>query len=483
MRPVQQPEFSVNSFDEWKAANASILKMLKFRPSTSSTDDFERGRKTTHSRTVSQIRNALSSISDEIQKIQRELTRIADLQVKYDDLHEYDQSCIMELRRAIVIQSTVRNQETHIYSTAFAFLQERERDLHNYMQLFSRDLVPKDLVCQIADSVFDLDWRPLTTKHQKRLAYLIPLWQRVEESVLKLPKAPWVKDFPGFFNRVLDEAEDRFLSDLSYCLPFNLEVTLSWCMFSGRSPHRLGIDRVIDQVVEEGITGQEFTKHVISECYRLIPGRQTMCPTRQSMALLVLFRCMFNRCYEKHPGFFAPKMPENLEKLCALPHFKARQFLLPEKMIGGEIGDATIGDLFRGNPFFRAASMFLENSVYETNPVDALYQVHKTLLGIHKGALINRKKDVEASVEDIKQLLCFDDLFALFFGCLMGTGPPTVDVFYVAWIIEHFAPKDSLSASFEYAQANLEALAMFCKRLDLEKLRSGNTVAPETGRY
>ena len=169
-------------------------------------------------------------------------------------------------------------------------------------------------------------------------------------------------------------------------------------------------------------------------------------------------------------------MQPELETLHELPNFAAKQFLLPENLLGKDVGDLAIGVLFRENQYFRAASMFLEQALFMPNPIDCLYFVHKTLLGIHKGALINRMGGNSVSMNDVKQLLCFDDLFALFFGCLMATGPPTTDIHYCAWMIEEFTPKESLSPSFEYAQANLEALAMHCKRLDVQRLREGGNV-------
>ena len=104
-----------------------------------------------------------------------------------------------------------------------------------------------------------------------------------------------------------------------------------------------------------------------------------------------------------------------------------------------------------------------------SNPIDMLYCIHKCLIGIQKGALIHRiGPNTNAKMEDVKTLLCFDDLFSLFVGTLMASDIP--DIFFVSDFISKYSPKESLSPPFEYALANTEALVAHCRKLDLDEL-------------
>ena len=106
-------------------------------------------------------------------------------------------------------------------------------------------------------------------------------------------------------------------------------------------------------------------------------------------------------------------------------------------------------------------------SLFQCNPLDALYCVHMCLNWIQKGALRHRSNN-NANNKDsdngAKYLLCFDDLFSLLFGTLMGT--EFQDIIFVSQFIINYSPKQNLSPALEYAFANIEALAMHCKKLE-----------------
>jgi hypothetical protein len=143
-------------------------------------------------------------------------------------------------------------------------------------------------------------------------------------------------------------------------------------------------------------------------------------------------------------------------------------FPLPWSLISNKDHSKPIGELFREEQFFSKASDLLYNAIFASNPIDQLYWVHISLMTIHKGALANRTGDRRPELQDVNQLLCFDDLFSLFLGTLLASEMP--DVFWVSWLIGEYAPKSSLSPSFEYAEANIEALVLHIQQVDVDSL-------------
>jgi hypothetical protein len=125
--------------------------------------------------------------------------------------------------------------------------------------------------------------------------------------------------------------------------------------------------------------------------------------------------------------------------------------------------------LFQSDEYFRAAGGLLEFAMWMSNPIDALYYVHRGIVGIQKGAIIHRHKGEETvAIEAMTEFLCFDDLFALLFGTVLGTGLMHFDIYYIAWFIEKFAPRESLSPAFDYAKATVEGLASHCGSFDID---------------
>jgi hypothetical protein len=125
--------------------------------------------------------------------------------------------------------------------------------------------------------------------------------------------------------------------------------------------------------------------------------------------------------------------------------------------------DRSISAVFAGDRFLRAAGQLLQTSLWAANPLDMTFAVHKAIVAIQKGAFINQLKEDGVPVSEF---LCFDDLFVLLFGTLLGT-TDIPDVAYIAWLIGRFAPKDALSASFDYAKATIEGLAAHCAAFDI----------------
>jgi hypothetical protein len=173
---------------------------------------------------------------------------------------------------------------------------------------------------------------------------------------------------------------------------------------------------------------------------------------------------------------FAPSAVERVD-LSPLSSLPASWFSFPRDVIRMDDG-ASVGDVFSADHYFRGAGAFLETAKWMSNPIDALYYVHKGIVGIQKGAFINRvNENFAVQLNDVDEFLCFDDLFGLLLGTLLGVGAMNVDICYIGWFIGQFAPRESLSAAFDFAKATVEGLAAHCAAFDIEAFKAEPTAA------
>ena len=466
--------------DDWKRANTGVVRYLMFiQKEFYNNSNFEEKRAVVHERAVRNLRQHLEKLQSALQAVQANLDTLVNREIPDMPYPATDsKDVIMKLRVLTVVERRLLKHQIQWESKKFGAIRDWIKDVKAILDLFTQGLVPESMMCHVFPELFDNEGRFAACEvHARKFKCYACLKNRKKAELQKENKALWACDFPRFMKNLVQEAKERFLPDLSYLEPFEGEVSLSRCLFGYKSKYVEDLDQVVDSILDGD--GEGFVEKVVAKCYWLMTFREVMDISEQSLALLLFFRCIFNRCYEKFPHFFAPKTLEDVNQLCAVPDFQARQFLLPKEMLAVEITDQSISSIFRDDEYYRRASQYIESSIFMCNPVDALFCIHKCLIEIHTAAMHNRKDLDEEGVDPSKQLLCFDDLFALFFGCLMGTGPPTTDVFYLSWLIGQFAPKESLSPSFEYAEANLEALAMHCKKINIGTLQSGGVVATD----
>lgn len=468
------------TLEDWKRKNPSAAQYLIFiQKSFYNGDDFAAKRQKVHESAIQRLTHTLEIIQ----------ANITDIAARIEELHSHEipdlrtpatdsKDVIMKLRILAVCEQRLLKHNNQNLTKRYSALCDWEKELKDCLDLFALNLLPSSVMCSVSEDLLVDGDRFLACKsHVRKAKCYLRLSKRYKEELMKETKALWACDFPLFMKSLVQTAKLHFSPELSYLEPFEGEVSLSRCLFGYKSPYTHEIDKVVDQIVT--IDGEKFTEKLVEKCYSMMTFRDSMDITEQSLALLLFFRCIFNRCYEKYPSFFAPKTLEDVNRLCRIPSFLAKQFLLPHSMLAVEITDQTVESVFRDDEGFRKASEFMERSVFMCNPVDALFCIHNCLIQIHTAAMHNRKDLDEDNSDPSKQLLCFDALFALFFGCLMGTGPPTTDVFYLSWLIGQFAPKESLSPSFEYAEANLEALAMHCRNIDISALENGDAVSTD----
>jgi hypothetical protein len=302
-----------------------------------------------------------------------------------------------------------------------------------------------------------------------RLIALQAFVDRLNSMVLTF-EPPWSADFASFLNPIIEKATSHLEKSLSYSQPIPEEIDISRYFFAGGNQALCDtVDDTIRQLVDEDPA--TFVGTVIDLAVRLVPDYMDRSYSDQSIGLMMIFRVVFDRVYEKRKKIGDQHPFDEAGLLCRLARLPARLYQFPLEDPVQEDLDASVREYFSNQRFFEAAAQFLNEILWVTNPVDALYFVHRSLRVIHKAALVKKiGPDGEATPKDLKRLLGFDDLFAYLVGVLFATSIP--NFFSFAAFIDAFAPRNCLSNSFEFAQAAISALLVHFRTLNVDEMEA-----------
>lgn len=349
-------------------------------------------------------------------------------------------------------------------SKQFNYIEEKLSNVGQVRELLTN--LPHKLKIDVDDEFFHNKADEIVEAEYKSINYLKVFVKRTQEEISTYTKPSWVNSLEEFLDDLVTSLKTRVDPEISYFRPIDAEVSLSRALFNHRSPYRAKLDSIISQY--STMTSQDFVTSLVDTAQLIIPHQYSEKPFEQSIALLSIFRVLFNRFYELYPEYLLHPIDECMNVVWVLRKLPAKAFPLPSDLITGDIEGKSISEVFNRDNQYHAAAQFLENAIFETNPTDVLYYLHRCLLSINKGALINRLGANPASPEDVNQLLCFDDLFSLFFGVFLASEVP--DIFGINRFLNDYAPKQNLSPAFEYTQANLEALVMHCRGDEVRKI-------------
>jgi hypothetical protein len=330
------------------------------------------------------------------------------------------------------------------------------------------ETIPPEIGFRVDPSFFERESCPPHLAFQ-----LASLESSVEQMTLDIShlEAPiWSSDFDFFMDNLIERATGHIEKSLSYVQPVPEEVDLSRYLFSGGNP-------VLCDEVDESIRSfvpddpPRFLHWLIDFASRLIPNYLDRPAAEQSIGLMAIFRVVFDRLYEKMKRIGRPHPFDEQNLLWRLAVVPARLYEFPLEKRSEEDLNVPVREYFARQHFFHSAALFLNEILYVTNPVDALYFVHRALRLIHKAALLKKLGPTgEATTHDIKRLLGFDDLFAYLIGVVLATDLP--DFFSAADFIEAYSPRNCLSNSFEFAHAAISALLMHFRSLDVEQMEA-----------
>jgi hypothetical protein len=356
-------------------------------------------------------------------------------------------------------------------NSQLAAILHKQEDCNALLAAISPDsnLIPSDSGFSVKREFFEIP-NPVSPSQDFEVQALAHFVKTENSEISHFPPPKWSGDFPHFLDDLLQKATPHLEKSLSYACPLPEELDLSrYCYEGGNPQFRSEVDESIDRFLPDAPA--EFLRWAISIALSLIPRYEQRPLTDQSVGLMMFFRVIFDRVYERRRRLWLPDPHDEariLEQIAVLPtrlHEFPVNDLTPEELA------LPIRTYFKSAQFFGGAAEFLSEIVFLTNPIDALYSVHRALRLINKAALLKRLANKGSATEtDLKKVLGFDDLFSLLVGVVLASDVP--DFFEVAKYIDAFAPKNCLSNSFEFALAAVAALSVHFTSLNVDELRA-----------
>jgi hypothetical protein len=447
--------------DAWVSQHPRLAPHLVFVPAATPSR-----RCAINARAVAMLQKFSTYLGDAIAEIEQSVSLLAGEDALSLGRAEYDDASALLLAREVAfVTHRIQKREIRMLTVQFAVLSELRERAHCVLELFCSEALPPEFGCQVTSTFFDVVYGDVVARDMRALAYLRALLGRLKGRLLQKQVAPW-KHFHAWLRQLAQRAQARSLPSEGYFAPFDGEVSLSRALFHRGSPYLQEIDAFVDRLAAGG--GAAFQESAIA----LLGVSMDADARFRSAVLLMFFRCVFDRVYERYPHLFAPNFDPRFAKLEQLAAMPANLFMLTKDLFSVDLESVSIAALFRAQQFYHAAAQFYEDAVFAVNPIDALFFLNKVMVGVRKAALIGQMGNAPASVVDINRALPFDDLFALLFGTLLASGPPIVDIFHLASLVERFTPRQSLSPSLGFAKANLEALCAHLDGLDIDAMKA-----------
>jgi hypothetical protein len=371
--------------------------------------------------------------------------------------HFEEVQAIMFVRQFTWVRRELQQLHIAYYSSVHCVLESHIWDLQ-YVVDFIMGRIPEGMIIRVDTAI--LSAAASAASPDANLVCYRELRKRMGTAIHRLPKVLWVRGLQPFISAIVETC--RVETDVCYFPMLHCEHSLARFFFNCHHQQRAEIDDHLLRVTP--VSSREFADDLVMMCSHLIPSRASMSLEEQSKTLLLLYRTLFNRRYELSPAFFAAHEGslEFMRKVDIVGRLPADSvgFCLPWNLLPPDADrHLPIREFFASLPQYAEAARCLSTAIFECNPIDQLFHIHMSLL------MIMRAASAFKNSESTSTLLSFDDLFALFFGVLTAT--QFSDLLYVWWMVDSFAPKPWLSPSFEYSQANLEALVIHVERLNI----------------
>jgi hypothetical protein len=458
---------------DWLVKHQTLVQYIE--PITIPRDSVRRAvfavkRTAVHNRMVSQLVELVSSLKAIQASLVDRQTGLSDGPLPAAPSTFYDDPgqnlVVRELSFVRVFRQRLRRR---IVSIVLEQITTQIKEAEEFLAFYHKTikLMPSETGVRINDSFFQIRKDP-----PQRLAFKLSAagsWITTREAdVAAFPAPPWMSDFRAFFDELVNRAIHRMDLSLSYVEPLIRETEIARMIFCDPGTRHLSDE--IDEIVAVGLSGptDAFVKRAIEFSLRMVPDCESRTAAEQSVGLMIFFRIIFDRFYEKRQQKPLRIVLESQRKLWRLSHLPLRLFNCPVIVKDLSEFDVPIRDYFFNEYFYRCSSLFMNEMIYVSNPVDALYYMHRGILAIHKAALMQRKREDEITPEDLNEILCFDDFFLLLVGVVLASDIP--DFFEMAKFIDTFTPQRSLSNSFEYAQAAIGALVLHFNAIDVDEL-------------
>ncbi|EAY08007.1 hypothetical protein TVAG_115660 [Trichomonas vaginalis G3] len=460
--PIEIPSISA-----WIERNKRISPNVKFDVTDGDTKKIQ-SYKANKERYLTTLMNCKKNLEMMKNQAIKTISEVHDAPfMKLGHLSFNDQTQNTEMHKLVFLHRKIQSITLKSSNETLNNLIEKIEDCEKLKELLLDQKIPENIVIKIDETFFMYSISMKLQKLTFRITALQNYYSKLEEKTKLFSPPKWFTDFPGFMHQALSSAVSHLDKTLSYIPPQSWELPLSRYCFSGISDYGQKIDEICKTILT--MPPPDFLKSVLELGLTLIPDQESFSTPELSVGLLLYFRVIFDRLYELYPDILFVKKENEAVKMAQLSNLPCELYLLPEKSSPDHISTQPIREAFRNDYYYRSATQFLESSMFCTNPIDDLYAIHKTLLCINKAALMQRMKEKVASINDINELLCFDDLFVLFLGCYLSSD--LYEFMSIADFVARFSPAFCLSNSFEYAQATLESLVTHINSITPDILR------------
>ena len=415
------------------------------------------------------IENHISQFSAFLTMIQREKEETMELLTKasqeklrklgnlsYDDMRN-----VTLARRITFCYHELQRLNVEYQSMKADLLLKCEEDAECALKFVTSEAIPEECICVVDKEFFLLELPSRLSKLGFKREAMGAYVERLEKQLAKAPTAPWASDLAEYVSEAILDNERLFNSELYYIPPLACEVAISRAIFGGCYP---GIAEKIDHMLEdEELFKRSELVEMLCDIVPKLPGESE---AGEAVRLLMFFRIVFDRFYEKADGKLMDVEVNDLEAIARIMRLECKDIFMPEKISPPcESGETLIRELYRNNSVFLPAIQFFEQLEFLVNPVDMIFSVHKCLTAINKAALLTKAHGHELTKSELTNMLSFDELFALLIGVAVGADVP--ELFNISNFLSCYTPRFCLSNSFEYAEAGIESLALHFKDMKL----------------
>ena len=447
--------------EDWKKSNIELMKYLIFFSQNKNNNNllqknaFLLKRTAIHNRVKEDLKNFLIKINEKKNKIEKELIDSKNIEfLKAEGFIFDEQKNNLKIRIISYLKKNSQKKYIKYLHEKKKFLNLRINQSIEIFDLLINPILSNNYVLTLSEEFFNLN--PLNKKIiqieklQKKIKFL-------QFELQNLIKPEWYQNFSLFFSNLINKFLKNINLELFYFTTIPEEISFSRCIFNAHHKSLRPIDNFISRCASTSFS--DFSERIIEFCGALIPDNVIKTSQDHSIGLLLYFRLIMDRIYENYSYFFNidPLYTEYL----SIFSFKMKTISLPKQLTFKFNENDLIRNIFEKELIFLNASQELLISYFHFNPIDSLFYIHNTMNFIHKAA-ISKFLGKEPSLDDLKQILGFDDLFSLFLGIFISSDLP--DIYQLFNSISLFTPKTCLSPMFEYSKANLEALVLHIKK-------------------
>jgi hypothetical protein len=455
MGMYSEPRFS--AFVDWTEQNSGLMPFLTIqRPScvsdgAASIHLFLQHRRSVHHLGIANLTALCQRLDAEIHCLAREQAHTTPGRRRRVTGLIFDkQKHNLLVRVSAFVEQKIEHLFARHVALRMALLGKKRSQAVALLELLSGEVTP---IVTITDSFFNL---PIGDRYQDQVSRLKRFRERVVAMLNGLPKPHWAFDFDEFFAALIQQGVEQMSPEFFYFPPLPQEVSLTRFLF--RTPSRQG--SAIDNFVARATANEfaNFASTIVPFCIGMLLPKTDPAETAQTAGFLLYYRAVMDCVFQAH---FRPGS-DYREVRKVLVRRTIAMIGCPDDIKPCGEPDCDWETAFTRDPRFLEAVKSMTAVAFAINPVDACWMLNQGLCDLHHASFANRLGR-EPTVDELKRTMAFDDQFCLLIGTVVVSDLP--DIYRLADELKKFMPQVCLSQLLDYAAANIEALAQFCRQV------------------